>query len=185
MKIALTSAVEKDQSRARWARGQLSTRARRGMTCVMTSLGKIFVVLAAAMGTSAAAAQTVIDGDTIDYKGVVLHLWGVDAPEKGQVCADNWPAGQAAIDYLTGLMKGREVSCELKTSDGASRVAALCTAGGKDLSAEMARAGLAWALPRETGEYTVPETDAMAQIRGVHAHSCLKAWEWRERQLRK
>jgi endonuclease YncB( thermonuclease family) len=151
----------------------------------MTASGKFVVILAALMGASGASAQTVIDGDTIDYKGVVVHLWGIDAPEKGEMCADNWHAGQAAIDHLAGLMKGRDVACSLKTAEGSSRVAALCTAGGKDLSAEMASAGLAWALTRETDAYTVQETNAMAQVRGVHAHPCLKAWEWRTKQLGK
>jgi endonuclease YncB( thermonuclease family) len=155
------------------------------MTGAMSAREMTFVTLVAILAASGAAAQTVIDGDTIDYKGVVVHLWGVDAPEKGQICSDNWHAGQAAIDHLTSLMKGREVACALKSSEGASRVAALCTADGKDLGAEMTTAGLAWSLTRETDAYTVQETNAMAQIRGVHAHPCLKAWEWRTKQLGK
>jgi endonuclease YncB( thermonuclease family) len=155
----------------------------------MTAVGKTCLILAALMAaplaSPGASAQTVIDGDTIDYKGVVLHLWGIDAPEKGEMCADNWHAGQAAIDYLTSLMKGRDVSCALKSAEGSPRAAALCTAGGKDLSAEMASAGLAWSLTRETDAYTVQETNAMALVRGVHAHPCLKAWEWRTKQLAK
>ena len=155
------------------------------MTAAMTALRKFLVLLAAMTASSGAGAQTVIDGDTIDYKGVVLHLWGIDAPEKGEICSDNWHAGQAAIDHLTSLMKGGNVACVLKTGKGSSRVAALCTAGGKDLSAEMVGAGLAWSLTRETDAYTVQETNAMAQLRGVHAHPCLKAWEWRDKQLGK
>jgi endonuclease YncB( thermonuclease family) len=155
------------------------------MTPAMTAFAKTLAILAAVTASSGAAAQTVIDGDTIDYKGVVLHLWGIDAPEKGEICSDNWHAGQAAIDHLTSLMKGGNVTCALKSGDGSSRVAALCTAGGKDLSAEMVSAGLAWSLTRETDAYTVQETNAMAQIRGVHAHPCLKAWEWRSKQLGK
>ncbi len=141
--------------------------------------------LAFALLTSKASAQTVVDGDTIDYKGVVVHLWGIDAPEKGELCADNWNAGQAAMDHLTKLMKGHEVLCILKSEEKSTRVAAQCTADGKDIGAEMASAGMAWALTRETDAYTVQETNAMSAIRGVHAHPCLKAWEWRTKQLAK
>lgn len=141
--------------------------------------------LAFALVTSTANAQTVIDGDTIDYKGVVVHLWGIDAPEKGELCADNWNAGQAAMDHLAKLMKGHDVLCSLKSEESATRVAAQCTVDGKDLSAEMTSAGMAWALTRETDTYTVQETDAMSAIRGIHAHPCLKAWEWRTKQLGK
>ena len=141
--------------------------------------------LAAFLAAFPVAAQTsVIDGDTIDYKGVVLHLWGIDAPERGQTCADGWPAGQAAIDRLKSLIQGQQVACALKSAANSPRVVALCTAGGKDLSAAMAGDGLAWALPSETTAYTVQETNAMAGVWGVHAHPCLKAWEWRAKQLK-
>ena len=169
--------------------GRVVNAARPVQERIMIAVGKtclvVAAIVAAAFATPGASAQTVIDGDPIDYKGVVLHLWGIDAPEKGEMCADNWNAGQAAIDYLTSLMKGRDVSCTLKSVEGSSRPAALCTAGGKDLSAEMAQAGLAWSLTRETDAYTVQETNAMALVRGVHAHPCLKAWEWRTKQLGK
>jgi endonuclease YncB( thermonuclease family) len=146
---------------------------------------QVSLAVALLLAATAAYAQTVVDGDTIDYKGIVVHLWGIDAPEKSQICSDNWNAGQAAMDYLTKLMHGRKVVCTLQGAAEGPRVAAICTADGKDLSAEMARAGFAWALTRETDAYTVPETDAMAAIRGIHAHSCLKAWEWRAKQLGK
>jgi len=152
----------------------------------MSALARLVLGLAAGLSAFPATAQTttVIDGDTIDYKGVVVHLWGIDAPEKGQVCADGWAAGQAAIDRLKSMIQGQQVSCVLKSADTAPRVAAVCKAGGKDLSAEMASAGLAWALTAETTDYTVQETNAMSGVWGVHAHPCLKAWEWRAKQLK-
>jgi endonuclease YncB( thermonuclease family) len=161
----------------RWLAGARGMR----MTRKLTALAAASAMLMAAT----AHAQAVIDGDTIDYKGVVLHLWGIDAPEKGEMCADNWNAGQAAIDHLAKLMQGHAVTCSLKSADNSSRVAAQCMADGKDISAEMANAGMAWALTRETDAYTVQETNAMAQVRGVHAHPCLKAWEYRSKQLGK
>jgi endonuclease YncB( thermonuclease family) len=151
----------------------------------MNLMRRLSMTMAILLAATAASAQTIVDGDTIDYKGVVVHLWGIDAPEKGQTCTDNWNAGQAAIDHLTKLMQGRNVVCALKSSDDSPRVAAVCTADGKDLGAEMVSAGLAWALTRETDRYTIQETNAMSAIRGVHAHPCLKAWEWRAKQLRK
>ncbi len=147
----------------------------------MTALRKSMIAAALVLTTSTASAQTAIDGDTLQYKGVVVHLWGVDAPEKGQVCDDGWNAGQAASDRLAQLVRGATVLCTLKSADDAPRVAALCTADGKDLAAEMAKAGMAWALTRETTDYSVQETEAMVAIRGVHAHSCDKAREWRSK----
>lgn len=146
------------------------------------------VVLAGAvlLASGGASAQSVIDGDTIDYKGMVLRLWGIDAPEKAQTCGDGWAAGKAAADYLAQLMHGKTVTCQLKKGPFYDKAHyGLCKANGQDLSAAMASAGMAWSLPNLTDAYTVQDSDAQFNIRGVNAHPCAKAWDWREEQLKK
>lgn len=138
------------------------------------------------LGMDTAKAQSVIDGDTIEYKGVVLRLWGIDAPEKGQTCADGWAAGKAAADYLAQLMQGKTVTCEIKTTPDNKKVHyGLCKADGQDLSAAMASAGMAWSLPELTQDYTVQDSNAQYMLRGANAHPCNKAWDWRNEQLMK
>jgi endonuclease YncB( thermonuclease family) len=138
-----------------------------------------------ALAVTTAMAQTspasvVIDGDTLRYKGAVVHLWGIDAPERGQVCGDTWPAGQMAADYLTGLIHTRPVVCETKPWPATpNQTYAQCKVDGHDLSAAMAAAGMAWSNPAQTKDYTVQESEAMYNVLGVHANACLKAWEWR------
>ena len=49
-----------------------------------------FVVMAGlivALLAPPAAAQRVVDGDTIDLNGTRWRLWGIDAPETHQTCA--------------------------------------------------------------------------------------------------
>ena len=128
-----------------------------------------------------APASAVIDGDTIRYNGAVVHLWGIDAPEKGQACADGWQAGRMAADYLAGLIHDRSLACETKPSTS-GRTYALCKVDGQDLSAAMAGAGMAWSYAPQTQDYTVQESNAMIAILGLHAHDCMKAWEWRSRR---
>lgn len=113
-----------------------------------------------------------------------MHLWGVDAPEIGQTCSDGWPAGKMAADYLADLIHNRSLACDLKQSPSTPGTTyALCKVDGKDLSAAMAEAGMAWSYTPQTKDYTVQEANAMIGVFGVHAHDCMKAWEWRTRQL--
>ena len=160
---------------------------RSGMSVVLSVvLSGACVFAPGLLGMDKARAQSVIDGDTIEYKGVVLRLWGIDAPEKAQTCGDGWAAGKAAADYLAQLMQGKTVTCELKTAPDNKKVSyGLCKANGQDLSAAMVSAGMAWSLPELTQDYTVQDSNAQYMIRGVNAHPCAKAWDWREEQLKK
>lgn len=144
------------------------------------------VIAPGLLGMDKANAQSVVDGNTIEYKGVVLRLWGIDAPEKAQTCGDGWAAGKAAADYLAQLMQGKTVTCELKTAPyNKKETYGLCKANGQDLSAAMVSAGMAWSLPELTQDYTVQDSNAQYMIRGINAHPCAKAWDWREEQLKK
>jgi endonuclease YncB( thermonuclease family) len=125
-----------------------------------------------------ARAETVIDGDTLNDKGAVVHLWGIDAPDTGHICSDGWDAGKAAAAYLRSLIGDKPVTCTPKASSIAGGPFAICTVGGQDLSAAMASAGMAWAMPN-VPDYSVQASNAMYAVSGVYAHPCVKAWEWR------
>ncbi|MGI9382299.1 MAG: thermonuclease family protein [Methyloligellaceae bacterium] len=68
----------------------------------------------------------IVDGDTLIVGGVRIRLYGIDAPEAGQKCKRNngktWACGKAAIEALTTLVEGKEVSCESKGQDDYDRV---------------------------------------------------------------
>ncbi len=72
-----------------------------------------------------AAAQTITDGDTIKQNGTIYRLWGIDAPETKQACADGWRAGVEATKYIRELISRREVACEPRTTDRYGRTVAL------------------------------------------------------------
>lgn len=128
--------------------------------------------------TTPVAAQRVIDGDTIDSYGTRWRLWGIDAPESRH-CHDGWPAGVEATHYLERLMAREPVSCEDRGHDRYRRTIGLCKAGGQDLGAAMVRAGMAWAFTRYSSDYIGQEKAAIGARLGVHAHDCMKAWDWR------
>jgi endonuclease YncB( thermonuclease family) len=128
--------------------------------------------------TISARAETVIDGDTLNDKGAVVHLWGIDAPDTGHICSDGWDAGKAAAAYLKSLIGNKPVACTPKASTLPGGPFAICTVDRQDLSAAMASAGMAWALPN-VSDYSVQASNAMHAISGVYARPCVKAWEWR------
>lgn len=127
-------------------------------------------------------AQTITDGDTLRLEGVTYRLYGVDAPEKKQVCADGWPAGSLATARLQALISGKRVVCEKRDQDRYGRTLAVCWANGEDLGAILVREGLAWAFVRYSQAYVQLEAMAKTDQRGIHLHGCEPAWAWRAGQ---
>jgi endonuclease YncB( thermonuclease family) len=80
---------------------------------------------------------------------------------------------------VIAFMDGRAVACEPRGHDQYGRTIALCRAVGRDLGAEMVRAGMALAFTRYSTDYVADEAKAKAARLGVHAHGCAPAWEWR------
>jgi len=128
------------------------------------------------------AETRVIDGDTIALDGRSMRLWGMDAPETKQVCPDGYEAGREATRTMVELVRGRHVACHPVTTDRYGRTVALCYADDLNLSAEMVRTGNAWAFVRYSKDYVELEAEAKAAGRGIHAHQCQPAWEWRAEQ---
>jgi endonuclease YncB( thermonuclease family) len=77
------------------------------------------------------------------------------------------------------LIEGRAATCELRGHDRYKRSIGLCRVGGEDLSADMVSAGMAWAFTRYSSDYIGEEKAAIGARLGVHAHDCMKAWDWR------
>jgi endonuclease YncB( thermonuclease family) len=142
----------------------------------------IALLLAILVQTAPSVAQTVVDGDTLKLNGTTYRLWGIDAPESQQLCADGWPAGRASLSFLRDLARDQTVTCEAKTTDRYGRTVAICRAGGVDLGAAMVAAGMALAFVRYSSDYIGEEPVARSARLGVHAHDCAAAWDWRARQ---
>lgn len=142
------------------------------------------LLLLPAVALPAAAQQSslsVIDGNTLEINGTTYRLWGMDAPELGQVCDDGWPAGQEAQRALRSLVQGKRMECRLRVYDQFKRPLVTCQAEAADVNVTMVRTGMAWA-DRTDRDYAGPEQDARYEKRGVHDHSCMLPWAWRARK---
>ncbi|WP_300517415.1 thermonuclease family protein [Aliiroseovarius sp.] len=88
----------------------------------------------------------VVDGDTIKIRKTQIRLFGIDAPEM------NHPFGKKAKWELVALCKGQNVRAEITDRDDHGRTVARCyLEDGRDLSAEMVKAGLAIDWPKFSG----------------------------------
>ena len=148
----------------------------------------LYCVLAWGAFTEGVGAQTIVgtativDGDTLTVSGLKIRIWGIDAPESQQQCeADgrSYVCGKEATRYLGSLVAEREAACTVRTHDRYQRAVAVCVVEGKDLGAEMVRAGRALAFVRYSSDYVAIEQEARSAGRGLWAGQYTKPWEWR------
>jgi len=109
-------------------------------------------------------AATVLDGDTLQVQDRKVRLFGVDAFEAEQTCADPrgeaYPCGGRATRYLSRLVAGQRVSCAGRNIDPYGRLVAVCRVGSTDLGAALVRAGHAVAFRRYSLDYVGEEQAA-------------------------
>lgn len=125
------------------------------------------------------ASGQVVSGDTLILDGKLYRLWGIDAPESEQRCADGWPAGALAKARLQTLMQRGALHCEERERDIYGQSIAACTASGKDLGAALVREGLAWPSRQHAEEYLDQQAKAKEERLGIHSHPCTPPWIWR------
>lgn len=134
---------------------------------------------------SALAAEVrVVGGDTLRLGDRTVRLAKVNAPERGQSCADAvgqaFDCGAAAAEALSRLVNGRSVVCLVSGSDRFGRGLGLCSAGGAELNAGLVAAG--WALAAEdNGEVQALEAEARRAARGLWAGGFALPEDWRRR----
>lgn len=112
-----------------------------------------------------------VDGDTLDIDGRRVRLFGIDAPETGQMCTDHhgrgYRCGEQAVLALRRLIRGNTVRCSGDERDRYDRLIATCQAGGRDLNRAMVQTGWAVAYRQYTDVYLAEELDAAKAARGL------------------
>jgi endonuclease YncB( thermonuclease family) len=136
----------------------------------------------AASGDIAGLAR-VIDGDTLEIGDRRVRLEGIDAPESAQTCRRDgtrtWACGRVAAEALAALVDRRRVTCRNTGVDKYDRVLGVCSVEGRDLNAEMVRAGHAWAFVKYSRSYVAEEAAARAAGVGIWQGEAEPAWIFR------
>ena len=104
------------------------------------------------------------DGDTIEVGKVPIRLSGISAPEM------NEPLGPKSKSFMTDLVMGKRVRCELDGSKTHDRFVGVCYLDEKDIGATVIANGLALDCPRFSGgryaEYEVEGAAAAMKLPG-------------------
>ena len=128
-----------------------------------------------------ARVKSIVDGDSLYVSitpshEVEVRLFGIDCPEGDQ------PYGEQAREALTGLVSGHEVRVEPVDRDSYGRTVARISVGGRDVNAELVRAGAAWVYRKYTQDPKLIafEAEARAAHRGLWGLAePVPPWDWR------
>jgi endonuclease YncB( thermonuclease family) len=130
-----------------------------------------------------AGVASVIDDDTIEIHGQRIRLFGIDAPERGQLCVrpngERWRCGQQASFALADRIGRAPVRCEPRDIDRYRRVVAVCFKGTEDLDRWMVANGWAVAYRRYSLDYVADEDTARQNRINIWSGEFDMPWDWR------
>lgn len=113
----------------------------------------------------------VVDGDTIEIGQVRIRFFGIDAPEKRQMCKDAqgqiYACGLRSTDFLRRLIGRRIVVCRDKGPAINNRRRGFCAVGPIDLQKAMVEAGHARMFRLHSERYRPEHEQAKAAKKGI------------------
>jgi len=135
------------------------------------------------------SAARVISGDTLQIQGRYFKLYGIDAPEANQTCADksgrSYNCGRQAALWLKGWIGDHPLECHIMQEDKKGNMVGTCSLGEYDLGAALVNAGWAVAYTKYTDIYVPYEMQAQANGNGLWQGKFYKPWDWRALQAQK
>ena len=137
----------------------------------------------------------VIDGDSIVIQNQKIRLFGIDAPEKNQICkkdGSSYKCGMRSTNSLKFLINNRKLVCSYKNKDRYGRILAECDlleawndndtyiASGI-LNNVMVESGFAVAYVRYSKKYLQSEKKAKNLKKGMWAGEFDRPEDWRRK----
>jgi endonuclease YncB( thermonuclease family) len=128
---------------------------------------------------------SVIDGDTVEIRGIRIRLFGVDAPESDQTCHDDdgklYRCGQQAAIALSDFIGAKTASCAPQDIDRYGRTVAVCSVAGADIADWLVRGGRAFDWPQYSkGKYAAAQKEAERAGDGMWGGQWVLPWRYRE-----
>jgi endonuclease YncB( thermonuclease family) len=133
---------------------------------------------------------TVIDGDTLQVGDKVVQLYGIDAPELGQLCNDEGRVRHCGVDAALALRKlitmaEPSLHCSpwqdgSEPAETAGATVEICEVGNQDVGLIMLHGGYSVALPGSFPDYTEAQEQAREGNLGLWHTQFTLPWEWRK-----
>lgn len=126
-----------------------------------------------------------LEGDLLSVNGAAVRLWGIDAPDSGQMCQTkantSYDCFTRAKDMLSSFIGSNQITCYIRGKDRNGQSIGTCAVQGLDLAALMVREGWALAYSELTHQYADLEGQAQARTKGLWAGRVEPPWRWRSR----
>ena len=154
-----------------------------------------FFILSASEYKKIQGYAKVIDGDSIIIKNKRIRLFGIDAPEKNQICKKNgaqYKCGIRSTNSLKFLINNKKLICSYKNKDRYGRILGECDlleswndnnsyiASGI-LNDIMVSSGFAVAYVRYSKKYLQSEKKAKILKKGIWAGEFDRPEDWRRK----
>ena len=134
----------------------------------------------------------VIDGDTIKINDKKIRLFGIDAPEKKQICQKiymsflifnfqkEYKCGEKSILALSKKLKDKKIKCILEEKkDKYKRNIGTCYLKNQDINKWLVKNGYALAYKRYSKKYVLDEQYAKKNKLGVWRGTFIEPEKWR------
>lgn len=131
----------------------------------------------------------VINGDTLMMNGRYIRLYGIDAPETDQTCANrsgrSYHCGRQATTWLRNWLADNEVECRIMQQDAKGNMVGTCSLGQYDLGAALVNAGWAVAYQKYTDIYVPYQQLAMQKRDGLWQGKFYMPSDWKVMKTKK
>lgn len=132
---------------------------------------------------------SVVSADTLKIQGRFFKLYGIDAPELNQKCADksgrSYFCGQKAARWLRDWIMDEPIECRIMQQDNRGNMVGTCAYGPYDLGAAIVNAGWAVAYVKYTDIYLPYQQQAQKDRRGLWQGKFYRPWDWRKIQAQR
>ena len=136
----------------------------KGLTAILLAVIAGWLLQDAFVG-AAVGRPLVLDGDTLEFDGERIDLWGIDAPEFEQTCTaggTEWACGAFAYANLVTRVGQRGVWCLPRGSASLPVARAQCFSGFTDVGRASVVDG--WARAATSVTYTYQSDEARARL---------------------